>query len=286
LDSAGATGSVIAVNLHQVNLPETEKSHGISQRDVNMVAAKDTLSIVNPHAGWLRWAICKSGVFKNPKEELSAVQYAKGHNNIFKNIRDNSFFQWGLRFIPKPGQDNIFRTVVIEDLPKTASLERILPQICGGAVFSASLMDTATISGYPTALITFVHQVGALNFLRRVARDGFFVGISPAHVRPVPTPTYLMSNEMETQVYQFSRTRCVVVSSHRHKALKQEVSRVLSQSRLRHYVECFGERDSDGEVTVRFHSVKMAWEACLILASDSKLQGVFVKPVPDPCAML
>lgn len=286
MDSAGATDSVIAVNLPQVNLPKTERTFGISQRDVNLVPAKNTPSTANPYPVWLRWVISESGVFESQKEELSAVRYGKSHNDLFMNVRDNSFFQWGLRFIPKPGQDNIFRTVVIEKLPRTVTLDRILPQIRGGEVFSASLMDTSTISGSASALITFVHQAGALNFLRLVARDGFFLGISPAQVRPVPTPTYIMSNEIETQIYQFGRTRCVLISSHSHKALKQEVSRVLSQSRLRHCVECFGERDSDGEVTVRFHSIKMAWAACLALASDSKLQGVLMKPALDPCSVL
>jgi hypothetical protein len=286
VDSADGKVSVIAVCLYQVNPPETEQSLGIFQRDMNIATAKPTPSVPNPYTGWLRWAIQDSGVFKSQKEELSAVQYGKYHNLVFKNVRDNSFFQWGLRFIPKAGQDNIFRTVVIEGLPTTVTLDRILPQIRGGAVFSASLTDTSTINGCPTALITFVHQMGALNFLSRVARGGFFIGISPAQVRPVPTPTYLMANDMETQIHQFGRTRCLVVSSCRHKALKQEVSRVLSRSCLRHYVECFGERDSDGEVTVRFHSVKMAWVACLTLASDSKFHGVSVKPALDPCSLL
>jgi hypothetical protein len=286
VDSAGVTDSGAVVNLAQFNLPETEQSLGVSQRDINLVAAKTTPSIANPHPEWLRWVIRESGVFDTQKEEMSAVHYGKAHNSLFKNVRDNSFFQWGLRFIPKPGQDNIFRTLVIEDLPNSVTLDRILRQIRGGAVFSASLMDTLAITGSATALITFVHQVGALNFLRLVSRDGFFIGISPAKVRPVPTPTYLMSHEIETQIYQFGRTRCVLVSSPNHKALKQEVYRVLSKSRLRHSVECFGERDSDGEVTVRFHSVKMAWAACLTLASDSKLQGVSIIPALDPCSLL
>jgi hypothetical protein len=286
VDSAGLTDSVAVVNLAQFNLPETEQSLGISHRDVNLVAAKTTPSTANPHPEGLRWVIRESGVFDTQKEEMSAVHYGKTHNNLFKNVRDNSFFQWGLRFIPKPGQDNIFRTLVIEDFPNSVTLDRILPQIRGGAVFSASLMNTSTITGSATALITFVHQVGALNFLRLVSREGFFIGISPAKVRPVPTPTYLMSNEIETQIYHFGRTRCVLVSSPSHKALKQEVSRVLSQSRLRHSVECFGERDNDGEVTVRFHSVKSAWAACMTLASDSKLQGVSINPAFDPCSVL
>ncbi|KAF3386828.1 hypothetical protein F1880_001363 [Penicillium rolfsii] len=286
VDLAASQDSVIALNLSQVNLPETARTLGDSRRDLKLELAKTTPSVANPYPGWLRWLISESGVFESQQEELSAVHYGKSHDNLFKNVHDNSFFQWGLRFIPGPGQENIFRTMVIECLPKTVTLDRILPQIRGGAVFSASLMDTFAISGYATALITFVHQAGALNFLRLVARHGFFLGISPAQVRPVPTPTYLMSKEIETQIFQFGRTRCVLVSSDNHKSLKQDVSRVLSQSRLRHSVERFGERDADGEVTVRFDSIKMAWAACLLLASDSKLQGVLIKPAVDPCSLL
>lgn len=285
MDSAGATDSVALPNPHAVNLPETGPHIGISEAYINLAAAKVTSPMANPSTGWLRWAIADSGVFESQEEEVSAAQYGTTHHNVFKGVYDNSFFQWGLRYIPTTGHDNIFRTVVIDELPKTATLDRILPQIRGGAIFSASLLDTSTITGCPTAMITFIHQDGAVNFLRRFARDGFYIGFSRAQVRPVPTPTYLMAAETKTQIYRLGRTRCLLVLA-RQKALKKEIHQVLSQSRLRQYVECFGERDPDGEITIRFHSVRMAGVAFMMLATDPKLKGVVVKPAADPCSLL
>lgn len=286
MSSATASNSVILVKSEQVTAPSTEQSIGLFQRDENVAATKATPPTANPSIGWLRWAIDRSGVFESQEEEVSAVQYATFRHALYKDVNENSFYQWGLRYLPTPGEDNIFRTVVIDKLPKTATLDRVLPQIRGGAVFSASLADTWTITGSLTALITFVHQNGAMNFLRLVGRDGFFVGMSCTRVRPVPTPTYVMAADIETQIARFGRTRCLVVSSRRLKELKKEVHRVLSKSRLRHYVECFGERDTAGEVTIRFHSVKMAWAACLPLVNDARLKGILVKPAADPCSLL
>lgn len=270
--------SDVLVGPHQVTLPQAEVSVGISERDMNLVVANPTST------EWLRWAIAHSGVFETQQEELAAAEYVKHHRVVFKGVNDIPVFQWGLRYIPGPGSDNIFRTVIIDMLPTTATLDRILLHIRGGAIFSASLMDTSTITGCPTAMITFVHQTGAVNFLRRVARDGFYVGISRVQVRPVPTPTYLMATETETQIYRLGRTRCLSLVS-RLKGLKKAIHQVLSQSRLRHYVECFGEHDPDGEVTVRFHSVRMAGVAYMALATDPKLKGVAVKPAADPCSL-
>ncbi|KAJ5167619.1 uncharacterized protein N7482_003213 [Penicillium canariense] len=240
----------------------------------------------NPRMGWLKWAIQDSSIFANQQEEIIAAQYGTHNKTFFSGVQDNSFFQWGLRYVPAASHDNVFRTVVIGNLPHACTLTQILPQIRGGPIFSASLLNTWTITGCPTALITFNHQKGALNFLRRVGRDGFYVGASAAQVQPVPTPTYLMTGDMETQINKLGRTRCLVVSSRRSGNLKKGIHRVLATSRLRNYVECFGERDPDGEVTIRFHSVKMAGVACTMLVNDERLRGAFVKTAPDPCSLV
>ncbi|KAJ5675405.1 hypothetical protein N7462_008302 [Penicillium macrosclerotiorum] len=233
---------------------------------------------------WLQWAMNDSSIFADQEEEFQAALI--GSNTFFQGVRDNSFFQWGLRYVPDPSHDNVYRTVVINELPSAATLSQILPRIRGGPIYSASLLNTWAITGCPTAMVTFVHQKGAMNFLRRVAQEGFYIGFTAVEVRPVPTPTYLMSTATETEVTKIGRTRCLVVCSRRQKHLKKDIYEVLKESRCRDYVECFGERDLADEVTIRFHSIKMAAVACGILVNHEKLKGVWVKTAPDPCSLV
>lgn len=241
------------------------------------------LQHANPH-DWLRWAVSDSTVFATPEEELRAARYP---GNIIgqEGLKNNMFFQYGLRYVPPLDADNFYRAIVIEDLPRHVTLDQILPQIRGGQIYCASLLDTTPrmLTGSPTAMITFVNHNGALAFLRRIAREGFYVGITRVRVRPVPTPTYLMSASMENEVLRNDRTRCLVVNS-RNPAIKKILHGVLAKSSFSTHVESFGERDGEGVVTVRFHSIKVAMRAYELLMSQKIFQGV-VKFDTDPCSL-
>lgn len=249
------------------------------------VAPSGTVLVSSP-TSWLKWAINAKPLTR--REEASVRKFIKSNKLLFfrPSDTDNPFFRLGLRYIPPPGRDNVFRTVIIDALPRWATLDQILPRVRGGAIFSASLLDTSTISGSPSAMIVFAHQSGALNFLRRVERDGFFVGFCPVGVRPVPTPTYPMPRDLETQMKSHGRTRCLTISSRSPIALKRETYRVLSTTRIKGFVECFGERDTERQITVRFHSVRVASMACNALTNDPVFKGAFVQSTPDPCAKI
>lgn len=232
---------------------------------------------------WLRWAVGNASIFASREEELCAARLP-GNNFDRNNLKDNMFFQWGLRYVPPPGADNVYRAVVIEQLPMHTTLDRILPRIRGGQIYSASLFDTVPLTGFPSALITFVYQEGALAFLRQVAREGFYVGFRAVDVRPIPTPTYLLSATMEKEIIQHGRTRCLSVRSRRHLD-KKSLHRVLMKSPFHQHVECFGEKDVNGVTTIRFHSIKMAMRAYDFLSYHDSFKGV-IKFDTDPCALV
>lgn len=258
------------------NTPELIPGVGNSIRPLHLQHA-------NPH-DWLRWAVSDSTVFATQEEELCAARYP---GNIIgqEGLKNNMFFQYGLRYVPPLDADNVYRAIVIEDLPLHVTLDQILPQIRGGQIYCASLLDTTprVLTGSPTAMITFVNQDGALAFLRRIAREGFYVGITRVRVRPVRTPTYLMSASMQNEVLRNGRTRCLVVNS-RNPTIKKTLHGVLAKSSFSTHVECFGERDGEGVVTVRFHSIKVAMRAYEHLMSQKIFQGV-VKFDTDPCSL-
>lgn len=229
----------------------------------------------------IHWALDHASVFDSHEEELEA---ARNPGNILnRGLKENMFFQWGLRYIPPAHVENAYRTVAIEMLPQGVSLDQILPRIRAGQIYSASLCDTFSITKTWTALIVFVHQAGASAFLRRVAQEGFYVGFTAVSVRQVPTPTYLLNSAMIQEIALRGRTRCLVVSSP-EPMLKVILHQILTQASLQAQVECFGEKDVEGKASIRFHSIKAAMQAYDVLV-DNKILNLTVEFDADPCSV-
>lgn len=216
-------------------------------------------------------------MFDNRHDEAVAAGCA---GTVFgpKGVKDNMFFQWGLRYVPTHDVDNVCRAVVLEDLPQYVTLDQILPRIHGGQIYSAFLCNTKTS---PTAMVTFVHQDGALAFLGRVAQEGFYVGLTSVRARPVPTPTYILSGEMENEILHNGRSRCLIFSS-RSSATKQKLYNRLVRSHFSSHVECFGEHSDKEDITVRFDSIKTAIQAYNTLGNFEMFKQV--KFGIDPCS--
>lgn len=229
----------------------------------------------------IHWALGDASVFNSREEELAAARNA--YYILDSGLRNDTLFQWGLRYIPPSHAENIYRTVTIEKLSPRVSLDQILPRIRGGQIYSASLCDTFSITKSWTALIVFVHQTGASAFRRRVAQEGFYVGFNAVSVRQVPTPTYLLNSLMIQEIALRGRTRCLKISSPNPR-LKVILHGILTQACLHRQVECFGEKDVEGMSTIRFHSIKAAMRAYNALA-DNKTLNVSVQFDTDPCSV-
>lgn len=252
----------------------TADDDGIQYRPVNDHGVKE-----KPFE--IRWALDDATVFDTPEEEVAAALHP---GIVFgRALTENMFFQWGLRYVPPVHSGDLYRAVLIEELPQGVTLDQILPRIRGGQIYSASLCDTSAITNSWTALIVFVHEAGASGFLRRVEQEGLYVGFTAVSVRRVPTPTYLFNSAMMQAVHSHRRTRCLVVGS-ADPTLKATLHRILTSSRLGQQVECFGEKDPEGATSIRFHSIKAAIRAYEVL-DDTKILKLTVQFVADPCSL-
>ncbi|KAJ5115355.1 hypothetical protein NUU61_001114 [Penicillium alfredii] len=232
-------------------------------------------------ANWLRWATGDGSVFDGSTE--ARVQAGRALNCFPRPpMVDTAFFLYGNRYIPGPDDQDIYRAVKIEGLPLHVTLTQVLASIRGGLIYSASLLNTTRITGSPTALITFVYQTGAFNFIRHVIEDGFYVGTTPVQVFPICTPTYPLSPSMAKQIRSHGHTRSLVVL-HTRSTLVHEVQAVLSKNLCYSNLECIHEKVNSGELTLRFYSIPMAARAQAILTSRPLFQGCVVRFDSDPC---
>ncbi|KAL4791373.1 hypothetical protein BDV19DRAFT_370499 [Aspergillus venezuelensis] len=165
-------------------------------------------------------------------------------------------FQYGLRYIPSVSDCDVYRTIRIDELHPDQKLDQILPFIAG-EIYSARLAETSAITGYNTAMITFVTQEDALKFVVGVANKVYTLPFGK--LMPVHTPTYPMPADTERQIKQKGYTRTIGVF-HTRPTLKMELTRVLTNPYLRYamQLESISDGPAYGEVDVKMLSVKGA----------------------------
>lgn len=220
--------------------------------------------------GKIHWATNGPSIFVDEQEELDAVLDRR--NNFSNQPASNLWiFQYGLRYMPPVGTDNTYRTVKIDcPLPSsssnstTVSLNQILTELRGLELYSARLFDTAHLTGMNTAIVIFIRQRDALDFLQRTAGSGLRVGSLFARVSLVNTPTYPIPADLAHLISQEGYSRSLVVCNLRD-TLKTELRRVLYKSNCRDFVESLEDGYVAGRICVRFHSVKTAAIAFEIL---------------------
>ncbi|KAH3335001.1 hypothetical protein KXW81_003999 [Aspergillus fumigatus] len=210
-----------------------------------------------PWDGNIHWAIKGYSIFESQQEEAAAFSYRP---NLLSRqpISDLWIFQYGLRYIPDGRESNVFRTVRIERLASNVTLNQVLPSV-PGEIYSASLCNTSPITGYNTAIVVFVLEKDALDFVQK-SKEGLPLGFCVASVFLVNTPTYPMTFQMSQFIFHQGYTRCLVIS-HLRRSLRGEIHRVLKRSAYYNYIESVEEGPVVGDIYVRFYSVKMAAEA-------------------------
>jgi hypothetical protein len=131
------------------------------------------------------------------------------------------YFKYGIRYVPAPETEDVFRTVRIGNLPQGVELRDVLARVRGGRVVSVRLLDTGTkaLGGGMTALVVFVNQVDAEAYVEwGMGEEGvvFYCGDEDeegvkARVSLIPTPTFPLSEFQRRNIFQENRTRILTV---------------------------------------------------------------------------
>lgn len=195
------------------------------------------------------------------------------------------FFQHGLQFNPPPGSWNVFRTLVISNLPLSATMTGVLEKIRGGVVLDAKLLDTLSITGGKTALVTFLHERAAKALQVYLKQHPISIDNRLAHVTVLKTPTWPISRKCEKALFDGGDTRCLEVSRYPRHISPRDLRRylrlctVMTLDRIEHMN--LGE---DDVLALRFESTACAADARGILTSHYAFRACAVRFVPDPCA--
>ncbi|KAL8653053.1 MAG: hypothetical protein Q9226_004003 [Calogaya cf. arnoldii] len=197
------------------------------------------------------------------------------------------FFKFGIRFRPNSTIGNVFRTVVVDNLPPKFAISTLLLLIKGGAVLDAKLLNTIGIHGRSSALITFVREQAAKAFEDQALVKPFFFDGLQARVVLLPTPTWPMASALQIGVLQHGHTRCLQVQNFPRSIKPAELEKDLKMCRslTSHSIEAKRLR-SDDVLELRFTSIKYAEIAWGIFTSKvlGRYRQCTCKFMPDPCA--
>ena len=239
-------------------------------------AARDSLLSSQPEA--IRWKPNLSNLFNDLKAlPIGEARLLETGKTKFCNL---PVIRIGLRYIPE-GDDPDLRTVTVTNLLPSTTLGEILRSVRGGQVLTATICNTAAITGSQTALITFTTSAGAAGFLNIVQSDGFFVGFHKAQVRLVKLPTFPMRRILQDRIVNRGRTRALTVFN-ANGNVKKIIFEALSSSLVTDFVEGFKDHPCQSEVTVLFYSIEMAMRAFKILHECPRITKVWFGS--DPCA--
>lgn len=194
-----------------------------------------------------------------------------------------TFSKYGLHYTPTPGSWNSFRSLVISGLPFKVTMAMVLDKVRGGVVIDAKLLDTTTITGGKTALITFLHERVATAFETYTKKHPLKFCDQAVDVARIQTPTWPDSPCNQKAVFDGRLTRCLSISR-----LPEDITPSILSKDLRvcsvmttTRVESMAKRN--GIVEVRFSSVRYADQAYGILKSICRYRHCVVRFTPDPC---
>lgn len=191
---------------------------------------------------------------------------------------------FGIQYIPAPGTKNLYRTLVISNLPHAATMTALLDQVRGGVIFDAKLLNTTTITGGKTALVTFLHQRNAEAFEAHAKRHPIIIQDRTVTVTILKTANW-PSPLSQRAMLEGNRTRCLEVTEYpRHVTCsdlrrKLRVCSVMKVDRIEHVALRY-----DGVLALRFDSIADAWKAQGMFASSQEFRGCVVRFAIDPCA--
>ena len=225
-----------------------------------------------------------AGSFAVSAAEREAAILVHQRNVSNQENRFPDVFKYGIRFRPDPMETDLYRTLVVTGLPVKVTMSALLQQVHGAAVVDAKLLDTTSIDGHSTALITFVHEIDAKDIEQKAHESPWEFFGKPVNVTLLPTPTWPMPGNLRAAIIDHRHTRCLEVHKFPQaiKPAELEYDLRIHRGMTSNRIEAKTMR-LDGILELRFNSVKYAGQAYSTLTTYKRYKQCQVKRVADPC---
>jgi hypothetical protein len=240
-----------------------------------------------------------SRLWTSPEERNDAIRSHQSGMDRASNKAFVEFFRHGIAYVPSETDSNYLRTVHIGNLPKDIELRKVLARIRGGQIISAVLLNTVSITGSMSAMVQFVHEADAEEYVTYTSEhpisfpptcdsstktSGEGMGMK-AEITLIQTPTYPLAIPARVRIHEHGQTRCLVLPGFPENYSIRSLERNLACGnghRATSLIEFW--LDEEQTLHLEFSSVGAAGSAYGILTNWQIYRGLQVAFERDPCA--
>lgn len=190
--------------------------------------------------------------------------------------RAPEFFRYGIRYIPRPIDHNVLRTVLINGLPDNTTALDLLQKVRGGLVLNAQLVQVPTKG--KAALITFLDESAATAYAGFAAKHPIKIHSMTLRVRSLSTPTWPTPHSTLELVTNAKTTRCFEIPNMRKGATLSGVQEVLKFPGMTTNGLEYSRIRNETTLQLRFTSIQYAIQAYEMYHACAR------RWLPDPCA--
>lgn len=264
------------------------RSNSSSFNDAN----NQTLPLTNPTNS-------ASRLWTSPEERNDAIRNHQSGMDRASNKAFVEFFRHGIAYVPSETDSNYLRTAHIGNLPKDIELRDVLARVRGGQIISAVLLNTVSITGTMSAMVQFVHEADAEEYVTYTSEHPIsFPSTSgpstaaseeglgmKAEIAIIHIPTYPLAISARVRIHEHGQTRCLALSNFPENYSLRSLERNLACGnghRAVSLIEFW--LDEEQTLHLEFSSVGAAGSAYGILTNWQIYRGLQVAFERDPCA--
>ena len=185
-------------------------------------------------------------------------------------------------------EQEAFQTVMIYNVPADCTMGNILDRVRGGMILDAKLLDTTTITGSNTAMLTFVESTAAVSFTEHVSRYGLSISGCVVRAFLIEIPTARIKLGQIRAINSHFHSRCLKIHNFPLCVTLEELRCDLQPHKATNIdlIERMS-INTDGLLELRFLSVTAAEDAFSFLTLrgvKAKYWQCLVVYGADPCA--
>ena len=202
----------------------------------------------------------------------------------YSDLLDPAFFTHGLLYNPPASALNVYRTVLIDNLPIVVTLTEVLRLVTTGTLISAHLLDTRSITKSMTVYLVFLEEDSATALVNAQSGSPFIFHNRPARVMLLRTPTPPLRPLLHHGIFNEGWTRCVAITNAPKNFTPELCRSMISRAPLkRDWIVNMKMRAKDAAIVIHFETLEAAEWALRRLRRTDMLEGSSVLFARDPC---
>jgi hypothetical protein len=240
---------------------------------------------------FLKYRSFRSELYKTEEEREGAIE-KHVRDCVGRDKRLPDFFRYEIRYVPLETDSDFLRAVLISNLPKDIELREVLQRVRGGEIHNATLCDTTTLTGSKTAMVVFINEDAAQEYIKYVSEHPILFEDEgderKAEFELIRTPTYPLSLGQKRRLSgTYKQTRCLAIENFPASLSLGRLEDDLAGGypfRAAHLLDLY--IDEEGTLHLEFSNFWAAGSAYGILTGWTRYTSanLRIEFTPDPCS--